>query len=259
MNRLPAVSGTFYPANPQQLHAMLAQYLDVADLTAKAPKAIIVPHAGYIYSGPIAASAYARLQKARHQITRVVIIGPSHRVAFKGLAVSGAQNFMTPLGGIPVDQAAVQTIAQLPFVDFIEQAHTHEHGLEVQLPFLQEILDDFSIVPIVAGDATPEQVAKVISILWGGDETLIVISSDLSHYHPYTTAQQLDKSTSKLIENLQYDQLSFESACGRIPVSGLLKVAQEKSLMIKTIDLRNSGDTAGDKNRVVGYGAYVIE
>jgi len=259
MNRQPAVAGAFYPADPKQLHAMLDQYLTDAETAAKVPKAIIVPHAGYLYSGPIAASAYIRLKKAHDRITRVVLIGPSHRVAFKGLAVSGAQYFVTPLGAIPVDQAAVQAITQLPFVGYGEQAHTSEHSLEVHLPFLQEMLDDFTIVPIVAGDATPGQVGQVLDALWGGEETLIVISSDLSHYHDYATAQRLDKATSQRIENLQYDALSFESACGRVPVSGLLKVAQEKSLTVKTIDLRNSGDTAGDKSRVVGYGAYVID
>jgi AmmeMemoRadiSam system protein B len=253
------VAGTFYPANPQQLHQMLDQYLNDAETGGKVPKAIIAPHAGYIYSGPVAASAYARLKKAHDRITRVVIIGPSHRVAFSGLAVSQAQSFITPLGFIPVDQEAVAAIARLPFVDYLEQAHTHEHSLEVQLPFLQEMLDDFKIVPIVAGDATPEQVSQVIEALWGGDETLIVISSDLSHYHDYESAKQLDKATSSAIEHLQYERLGPDSACGKVPVSGLLKLAREKSLTIKAIDLRNSGDTAGDKSSVVGYGAYVIE
>jgi AmmeMemoRadiSam system protein B len=259
MNRQPAVAGTFYPANPIQLHQMLDSYLNEAENNAKTPKAIIVPHAGYIYSGPIAATAYARLKKAHDLITRVVIIGPSHRVAFKGLAVSKAQAFITPLGSIIVDQEATETIAELPFVDYIEEAHTHEHSLEVHLPFLQEMLDDFKIVPIVAGDASPEQVSQVIDALWGGDETLIVISSDLSHYHDYAVAKQLDKATSLTIEHLQYERLGDNSACGKVPISGLLKLAREKSLTIKTIDLRNSGDTAGDKSRVVGYGAYVIE
>ena len=259
MNRQPAVAGTFYPANPIQLHQMLDGYLNDAETAAKVPKAIIAPHAGYIYSGPVAATAYARLKKAHNLITRVVIIGPSHRVAFRGLAVSKAQSFITPLGAIDVDLEAVETIAKLPFVDYLEQAHTYEHSLEVHLPFLQEMLDDFKIVPIVAGDASPEQVSQVIDALWGGDETLIVISSDLSHYHDYATAKQMDKATSATIEHLQYEQLAIESACGRVPVSGLLKLARKKSLTIKTIDLRNSGDTAGDKNSVVGYGAYVIE
>lgn len=259
MNRLPAVAGAFYPADPKQLHAMLHQYLSDAEADAKVPKAIIAPHAGYIYSGPVAASAYARLKQARREISRVVLIGPSHWAAFRGLAVSSAESFLTPLGNILVDQDAVQAILKLPFVDYLEEAHVHEHSLEVHLPFLQEMLNDFKIVPIVAGDATPEQVGKVIETLWGGPETLIVISSDLSHYHDYATARQLDQATSKQIENLQYDELAYESACGKVPVSGLLKVARDKSLTIKTIDLRNSGDTAGDKSRVVGYGAYVLE
>ncbi len=259
MNRQPAVAGSFYPANPEQLHLMLSQFLTDAATDKKAPKALIAPHAGYIYSGPIAATAYARLKKAHDRITRVVLIGPSHRVAFRGLAVSRAETFTTPLGNVLVDQEAVQAIVQLPFVEYIEQAHTFEHSLEVQLPFLQEVLDDFKIVPIVAGDASPEQVSQVLETLWGGDETLIVISSDLSHYHDYATARQLDKSTSHAIEQLQYERLAPESACGKVPVSGLLELARKKSLSITTIDLRNSGDTAGDKASVVGYGAYVIE
>ncbi len=259
MNRQAAVAGSFYPANPQQLHLLLDQYLNDAASDEKVPKAIIVPHAGYIYSGSIAASAYARLKKAHDRITRVVLIGPSHRVAFRGLAVSRAEAFTTPLGNVLVDQEAVQAIVKLPFVEYIEQAHTYEHSLEVHLPFLQEILDNFEIVPIVAGDASAEQVSQVLELLWGGDETLIVISSDLSHYHDYATAQQLDKSTSHVIEQLQYERLASESACGKVPISGLLKLARKKSLSVTTIDLRNSGDTAGDKASVVGYGAYVIE
>jgi hypothetical protein len=259
MNRQPAVAGTFYPADPTQLHQMLGRYLIDAEIDCKVPKAIIVPHAGYIYSGPIAASAYARLKQGRNLITKVVLIGPSHHVAFRGFAVSKAETFTTPLGDISVDQEAVKLIAQFPFVDYIEQAHSYEHSLEVHLPFLQETLNAFKIVPIVAGDASPEQVALVIDTLWGGEETLIVISSDLSHYHDYAMAKMLDKLTSERIENKQYELLGSDSACGKVPVSGLLKVARERSLSINTIDLRNSGDTAGDKSRVVGYGAYVIE
>jgi len=259
MNRHPAVAGSFYPANPQQLHLMLDQFLNDAATDAKVPKAIIAPHAGYIYSGPIAATAYARLKKAHDRITRVVLIGPSHRVAFRGMAVSRAEAFSTPLGSVLVDQAAVRAIIQLPFVEYLEQAHTYEHSLEVQLPFLQEMLDSFEIVPIVAGDASAEQVSQVLDALWGGDETLIVVSSDLSHYHDYATARQMDQATSQAIEQLHYEQLDFESACGRVPVSGLLKLARKKSLSVTAIDLRNSGDTAGDKASVVGYGAYVID
>jgi len=259
MNRQPAVAGIFYPENPQQLHQMLTHYLEDVKTEAKVPKAMIVPHAGYIYSGAIAASAYARLKKAKDLIPRVVVIDPSHQFAFRGLALSRAESFTTPLGKIAVDQEAVERVARFSFVDYLEQAHAYEHSLEVHLPFLQETLNDFKIVPIVAGDAKPEQVALVIDVLWGGDETLIVISSDLSHYHDYATARRLDKLTSENIEQKRYERLEFESACGKVPVSGLLKVARDKLLAIETIDLRNSGDTAGDKSRVVGYGAYVIE
>ncbi len=175
------------------------------------------------------------------------------------MAVSKAQSFITPLGFVAVDQKAVATIAKLDFVNYLEEPHTYEHSIEVHLPFLQEMLDDFKIVPIVAGEATPDQVSQVIDMLWGGDETLIVISSDLSHYHEYASAKRLDKATSELIEQLQYEKISSNAACGQVPLNGLLKVARERSLSIKTIDLRNSGDTAGDKNSVVGYGAYVID
>ena len=259
MNRQPAVAGTFYPANSQQLQQMVDRLLDDAKTQASAPKVIIAPHAGLVYSGAIAASAYARLVQARKTITQVVLIGPSHRVGFNGLAISRAESYSTPLGEIAVDTAAVKSIARLAFVEFVEQAHLYEHCLEVQLPFLQTILDSFTIVPIVAGDATPEQVSTVLKLLWNGPETLIVISSDLSHYHDYKTAQNIDRETSENIEKLQYEALDYESACGRIPISGLLALAREQSLSVKTIDLRNSGDTAGDKDRVVGYGAYIIE
>ncbi|MGR8942285.1 MAG: AmmeMemoRadiSam system protein B [Gammaproteobacteria bacterium] len=259
MNREPAVAGTFYPAEPKQLHLLIDQYLNDAETAPKVPKAIIVPHAGYNYSGPVAATAYARLIKAHDRITRVVLVGPSHRVGFHGLAITSAQNFITPLGSIEVDQKAVHLIAKLPFVDYLEQAHAMEHSLEVHLPFLQETLDDFKIVPIVTGEAPAEHVAQALDLLWGGEETLIVISSDLSHYHDYATCQKLDRATSRAIEKLQYETLDFDSACGRVGVSGLLKLAREKSLSVKNIDLRNSGDTAGDKSRVVGYGAYIIE
>ncbi|MGR9043798.1 MAG: AmmeMemoRadiSam system protein B [Gammaproteobacteria bacterium] len=259
MNRRPAVAGSFYPANPIDLREMVDRFLIDAETDAKVPKAIIAPHAGYIYSGPIAASAYARLKKARQSINRVVLIGPSHRVGFRGLAVTRSEFFSTPLGDIEVDQAAVESVAALPFVEYIEQAHQLEHSLEVHLPFLQEALDDFKLVPIVAGDATPDQVGQALDRLWGGDETLIVVSSDLSHYHDYSTAKRLDKKTSDLIEHLQFEDLTSEAACGKVPVTGLLQLLRKKALHIKVVDLRNSGDTAGDKDRVVGYGAYVVD
>ncbi len=257
--RYPAVAGAFYPSDPEQLQNMIDQYLNDARPGNKVPKAIIAPHAGYIYSGPVAASAYARLQKGKGRIHRVILIGPSHRVGFRGMAVSSADSFATPLGNIPIDTEAVKMIAELPYVQYLNQAHDLEHSLEVHLPFLQETLDHFRLVPVVAGDAPADQVCHVLELLWGGSETLIVISSDLSHYHDYATAQQMDRATSENIEKLDYEKLDFDSACGRVPVSGLLALARKKSLNVTTIDLRNSGDTAGDKDRVVGYGAYTID
>lgn len=255
----PAVAGVFYPVIPHQLQQMVDQFLQDAQTGAKVPKAIIAPHAGYVYSGAVAASAYARLKNAVTPISRVLLVGPSHRVAFNGLAVSRADAFNTPLGDIPVDVGAVRKLAELPFVGYVEQAFSHEHSLEVQLPFLQSLLTGFAIVPVLAGNATPDEVAQVIDLLWGGPGTLIVISSDLSHYHDYDTAVKLDKATSMQIENKAFEHLTYQSACGKVPVSGLLKLARDKGLSVKNIDLRNSGDTAGNKSRVVGYGAYVVD
>ena len=256
--RQPAVSGSFYPDNPEILKNMLESYLQQVAPADKAPKAIIVPHAGYIYSGEIAASAYARLRSRRGTIKRVVLLGPSHKVGFTGLALSHADAFRTPLGDIPLDSEAIATLANFPFVNYMDQAHLYEHSLEVQLPFLQMTLDSFCLIPIVVGDCPAEQIEQILELFYGKDDTLIVISSDLSHFHDYATAQRLDKETSDKIEHLDYQHLDYDSACGRVPVSGLLALAKKKSLTVETIDLRNSGDTAGDKSRVVGYGAYVI-
>ncbi len=257
--RQPAVAGSFYPADPEELKASIHRYLDKVEPVQKAPKAVIVPHAGYIYSAPIAASAYARLKGAAGKITRVVLIGPSHRVGFEGLAVCHADQFATPLGNITVDTESREKLLNLSFVDYLDQAHVLEHSLEVQLPFLQELLGSFQLLPLVAGDASADQVCQVLEMVWGGEETLIVISSDLSHYHSYATARELDRETTDYIEKLQYEKLDFDSACGRVGVGGLLAYAKSHGLKIKNVDLRNSGDTAGDKFRVVGYGAYVIE
>jgi len=256
-----AVAGTFYPADKNQLRLMLKGYLDDAPQNNKVPKAIIVPHAGYIYSGPIAATAYARLQLAEQPIKKVLLIGPSHRVGFKGMALSTADQFATPLGNIAIDTETVKQLAELPFVQYSDQIHELEHSLEVQLPFLQMVLGSFSLIPIVTGDATPDQVCQVIEKFWEQEDVLIVISSDLSHFHDYQTAKKMDQLTSEIIEQLQYEKLDGESACGRVPVSGLMALARKNKLEIKNIDLRNSGDTAGfaDLDRVVGYGTYVIE
>jgi len=259
--RLPAVAGIFYPADEEDLRAAVRLYLEgVPDSAGESvPKALIAPHAGYIYSGPIAASAYARIKSGRHSIKHVVLFGPSHRVPFQGLALSSASAFATPLGQVMVDQPMQASVADLPQVTVLDRAHSHEHSLEVHLPFLQELLDDFAIVPIAAGDASAEDVAEVLNRLWGGDETLIVVSSDLSHYHDYETAVRLDRATSRAIERLRPQDIAYEQACGRVPVTGLLRAAQQHGLRARTVDLRNSGDTAGPRDQVVGYGAYVFE
>lgn len=257
--RNPAVAGLFYPDDPHILRDEVAKYLNAAPAGGSVPKAIIAPHAGYIYSGAVAASAYARIKPARGRITRVVLLGPAHRVGFRGLALASAEYFATPLGRIALDQTAVKKISRMPQVQVLDGAHAREHSLEVHLPFLQETLGEFSLVPLVVGEAGPEEVAEVLELLWGGPETLIVVSSDLSHYHDYRTAQQLDRATSRAIEELRLEDIDYGHACGRDPVNGLLHLARRLGLKGTTIDLRNSGDTAGRRDQVVGYGAYSFE
>jgi len=257
--REAAVAGLFYPANKNDLKNDIRRYLDQAQLSQKIiPKAIVVPHAGFIYSGSVAASAYKYLVPLKHQINRVVLLGPSHRVAFHGLAVPASDTFNTPLGNIRIDQQGIKQLSELPQVIVSDLAHRDEHSLEVQLPFLQEILDDFTLIPIVVGDADCHEVADVIKQLWGDQHTLIVISTDLSHFHEYNKAKQLDRDTSDAIENLEPELIGFDDACGRNGLKGMLAVAREKKLSVDSLDLRNSGDTAGDKSRVVGYGAYAF-
>lgn len=259
MNRAPVFAGSFYPADADELSKTVNRLLLQAETNQHSPKALIVPHAGYQYSGAIAASAYACLRTLADKIDRVVLLGPSHRVAFRGLALSQAEHYSTPLGEIEIDHSADLSLEDLPFVGYLEAAHAHEHSLEVQLPFLQATLQRFKLIPIVAGDANPQQVAQVLERLWGGEETLIVVSSDLSHFHDYPTAYRLDNQTNSWIEQLQYERLSPQAACGQVPVAGLLHWLRSHGRTIRNIDLRNSGDTAGDKRRVVGYGAYVVE
>jgi hypothetical protein len=258
--RRTAVAGSFYPADPNELRAAVQGYLESADGKGTGiPKAIIAPHAGYIYSGPIAGSAYKRLVGARGRIKRVVLLGPAHRVGVQGLALSSADRFATPLGDIPVDLEAIGIISGFPRVIVMDEAHAREHSLEVHLPFLVEVLGDFALVPIAVGEAAPEDVARVLDALWGGPETLIVVSSDLSHYHDYARACELDRETSRAIVAMQPEKIGYEQACGRRPVNGLLVTARRRGLRADTLDLRNSGDTAGDRDEVVGYGAYIFE
>lgn len=258
--RPAAVAGMFYPGDARTLasevDAMLAGAVPPAPTFAQ-PKALIVPHAGYIYSGPIAASAYALLAPFAAMIKRVVLLGPCHRIAVRGLAVPNAQAFATPLGEIPLDQEAIAAARKLPQVIQHNGAHADEHSLEVQLPFLQEVLGDFSLVPFAVGYATPDEVAEVLDLLWGGPETLIVISSDLSHYHPYADAQRRDRHTVDEISHLHL-LVDHDQACGATPINGLIELAQRRGLQPKLLDLRNSGDTAGDKSRVVGYASFAF-
>ena len=225
---------------------------------ASIPKAIIAPHAGYVYSGAVAATAYARLAPARDRITRVVLLGPCHRVPVKGLALSGARAFATPLGDVPIDREACDRLAQLPQVQVFDASHAQEHSLEVHLPFLQIALGNFALVPLAVGDASETEVAEVLERAWGGPETLIVVSSDLSHYLSYDEARALDATTAQAIERLDGAAIGRDQACGRAPVRGLLALARKKKLSVATVDLRNSGDTAGPRDQVVGYGSWLF-
>jgi hypothetical protein len=256
--RHPAVAGMFYPADPQSLRAEVDAYLAAASQPrAPAPKALIAPHAGYVYSGPVAAHAYACLRAVADRIRRVVAMAPAHRLPFAGLAIPDADEFLTPLGRIPVDREALRTVADLPQVQRLDAAFDGEHALEVHLPFLQEVLLDFRLAPFIVGEASAEEVAEVLDRLWGGDETLIVVSSDLSHYLDYDSAKARDALTTQRIEALD-PTVGYHDACGRNPVNGLLLAARRHGLSAQTVDLRNSGDTAGPRDRVVGYGAYVF-
>lgn len=263
-HRRPAVAGMFYPGEADILARDLTELLENAGArtatSAGAIKALIVPHAGYVYSGAVAASAYALLIPLRQRIKRVVLLGPTHRVAVRGLALPEAAAFDTPLGSVPIDAAYELMVLQLPQVQQNSAAHALEHSLEVQLPFLQTVLDDFTLLPLAVGMATAEEVAEVIDRLWGGTETLILISSDLSHFHPYAEAEAIDQNTAR--EILALHQLtSHEQACGATPLNGMLLSARRHGLHAEQLDLRNSGDSAAgarDKSRVVGYGAFAF-
>ena len=250
----------FYPAAARELARDIGSLLTgaaAAALGKPVPKAIIAPHAGYVYSGPVAATVYARLAPARSTVTRVVLLGPVHRVPVRGLALPAAGALATPLGEIDVDAAAVALIRHLPQVTVSSAAHAPEHSLEVHLPFLQSVLEKFTVVPLAVGDASADEVAQVLDALWGGPETLIVVSSDLSHYLSYQEAQALDRATAQAILDLKSD-ITHEQACGGTPVNGLTLAARRRGLAPELLDLRSSGDTAGDRRRVVGYGAFAF-
>ena len=261
--RPAAVAGLFYPGSAAALkeavEACLAQARPGASDRALpgAPKAVIVPHAGYVYSGPVAAHAYRRIAAGRATVRRIVVLGPVHRVPIHGLALPAARAFATPLGTVRVDAEGAARALALPQVRVSEAAHALEHSLEVQLPFLQTVLEDFTIVPLAVGDATADEVAAVIDRLWGGAETLIVVSSDLSHYHAYAEARTLDGATARAILALDAS-LDHEQACGATPINGFARCARRRGLVPEVLDLRNSGDTAGDRARVVGYASFAF-
>lgn len=257
--RSPAVAGMFYPGHPSRLRQDVGSLLDSASGAPEAPppKALIVPHAGYVYSGPIAASVYRRLTPVRDGIRRVVLLGPAHTVYLDGMAIPEVSRFATPLGEVPLDLPAIESISGLPGVVRSNVPHSREHSLEVQLPFLQMLLDDFRLVPVVVGNCEADRVAAVIDVLWGGEETLIVISSDLSHYLPYGEAQEADGNTCRRILD-KTSSLSGDEACGAYAINGLMRAMHCRDLTVEVVDLRNSGDTAGDRRRVVGYGAFAL-
>ena len=258
--RPAAVSGAFYPADPRVLSADVGEMLDavaVFEPRLGFPKAVVAPHAGYIYSGPVAAYAYDALTSARGIVKRVVLLGPVHRVPVRGLALPDAEAFETPLGRIALDPGARSALADLPQVVVSARAHAFEHSLEVQLPFLQRVLGDFTLIPLAVGDASVGEVSQVIERLWGGPETLIVVSTDMSHYHPYRDALQIDGETLTRIEGFASD-IRHEQACGATPLNGLLALAKSRGMTIRRLMACNSGDTAGGRDQVVGYSAFAL-
>lgn len=253
--RPAAVAGSFYPARASVLTEQIAGFLaSGGEPSPRCPKVLVCPHAGIVYSGRTAGTAYAQLQPHRHRIRRVVLLGPTHRVGVRGLAVPSVDAFVTPLGMVAVDRTACQQALRLSQVVEQDAPHAMEHSLEVQLPFLQLALDDFSLLPLAVGDATPAEVAEVLADCWGGDETLIVISSDLSHFHSCREAERIDRETVAAILALA-GPLDHQQACGATPLNGLLIEARRRQLTPTLLELCNSGDTAGDKARVVGYAA----
>lgn len=259
--RSPAVAGSFYTGDAEALREEVRRLMAAAPAPAAGavrPKALIVPHAGYAYSGPIAASAYAQLRAPGPPVERVVLLGPSHTTAHAGLALPDAASFLTPLGAVGIDAPAAARARRLPQVAVNAAAHLREHALEVQLPFLQVVLGEFSLVPLTVGHASAEEVAEVLRALWGGPETLVVCSTDLSHFLAYGEARVLDRRTATQVLALDAHGLHHDQACGCTPLAGLLLEAGRRDLSVTLLDLRNSGDTAGDRERVVGYGAFAL-
>jgi MEMO1 family protein len=256
--RPAAVAGAFYPAEPDLLAALVDRLVRAERTEGPPPKAVIAPHAGYAFSGPVAGAAYARVSALRGRVERVVVMGPAHAARLAALAVSGADGFATPLGTVAVDEALRRRSLDLPGVLVSDSAHADEHALEVQLPFLQRILGAISILPLLVGDVGTEEVAGVLEALWGGPETLVVISSDLSHFHDQTTATWRDRRTAAAIVARMAERVGDDDACGARPIRGVLAVARRRGLDVRLLDLRTSADTAGEADRVVGYGAFAV-
>jgi MEMO1 family protein len=257
--RRPAVAGSFYPAQPDRLRRQVVELLaNTGTALNTTPKALIAPHAGYIYSGSPAAAAFATLRDNVQTLKRIALIGPAHYVPIRGIALPTVDAFETPLGRVAVDHDTLNKITDLPFVSRNDAAHAPEHALEVELPFLQIVLSSFSLLPLVVGDATAHEVAQVLARLWSSPETLLVISSDLSHYHSYETARRLDAATAAAIESGDWASLGPGQACGYLPIAGLLIEANRRNLKARRLSLCSSGDTAGPRDRVVGYGAWMF-
>lgn len=261
-SREAAVAGMFYPSDADELRSQIIDLLNsVPDEYSVRPKAIIAPHAGYQYSGIVAASAYAPLKYYANDIHRVILLGPSHRVPLRGVAYCSADYYNTPLGRCAIDKEAQDILIQnttnsITNLHLSDQAHKEEHSLEVHVPFLQVLLHDFKIIPLVVGDTEPQNLLPLFETFWHDSSTLFVISSDLSHFHDYATAQEMDQHSAEIITAMSPYSLTYDDACGRNPVNGLLYAARQHDLTAKQISLKNSGDTAGDKSRVVGYGAF---
>jgi MEMO1 family protein len=258
--RPAAVAGMFYPGDPRALAAEIDELLGgVAEIAPRLgfPKALIVPHAGYVYSGAVAAHAYDELVRARGIVRRVILLGPVHRVPVRGLAAPTAEAFDTPLGRIRIDHEALDAVQDLPQILHSDPAHAMEHALEVQLPFLQKVLGDFTLVPFAVGTASVQEVAQVLERLWGGLETLIVVSTDLSHYHSYDRARAIDAATLARIAAYACD-IDHEEACGATPLNGLLSFARQKGIPVRLLTACNSGDTAGGRQQVVGYSSFAL-
>lgn len=255
------MAGLFYPAGRDQLAAQVEHLLSDARRTSRggAVRAIIAPHAGYVHSGPVAASAFAALRDLPQALRpqRVVVIGPAHHVAFAGIAAPNTAVFATPLGEMPVDREAIERIRALPQVLVSDEPHKPEHALEVELPFILTVLGPLPIVPLLVGQTSGQEVAEVLRQMWD-DATLVVVSSDLSHYLDAKAARDRDAATAAAIEHLDNRRIGHHDACGALALRGLLIEAARRGLVVERVDLRNSGDTSGDCHCVVGYGAWIL-